>query len=138
MLLFRCVCAHIISQNSLHLNLFDFYPMCQKKPCFLKTNYVQTKKKKNHKIIFLAIISFTPNRFKALANQTFAEHSPWICQASVLTSQINFSVIKLFTQVYWLYYCPWITSTCLLPGRRETQLLEATMLPDGKTIYIWQ
>lgn len=63
------------------------------------------RQKKNHKIIFLPIISFTLKRFKALVNQTFAEHSPWICQASVFTSQINSRVIKLFTQVYWLYSC---------------------------------
>lgn len=64
-------------------------------------------RKKNYKIMFLVIISLKLNRFKALVNQTFVEHSQWIYQASVLTSQINSRVIKLFTLVYWLHFCPW-------------------------------
>lgn len=119
-----------------------FFILSTRESLILKINSVPAKKekkkrkKKNHKIVFLVIIGFILDRFKALVNQTFAEHSPWICQASVLTSQINSRVIKLLTQVYWLYSCLWTTAAYLLPAGRQTQMLQATMLPDSKTIYM--
>lgn len=123
-----CVDVYIIFQNSLHLDLlcFFFNTKYQKKH-FLKINCVQ---KKNNAIICWIIISFTLNRLKAPVTQTFVEHSLWICQASVLTCQTNSRVVQLFTLVYWLHSCPWTTDACLLPGRQETQLLQAAVLPD--------
>lgn len=100
-----CVCTYfpsLLAFFAFH-SLFYYYTKYLKEALFLEINYVQ---KKNHKIIFLVIISFMLNKFKALVNQTFAKHSLWICQASVLTSQISSRVIKLFAQVYWLYSCP--------------------------------
>lgn len=124
-----CVCRRVYNFPeffTFRFALFFFNTKYQKKH-FLKINCVQ---KKNNAIICWIIISFTLNRLKALVTQTFVEHSLWICQASVLTCQTNSRVVQLFTLVYWLHSCPWTTDACLLPGRQETQLLQAAALPD--------
>ena len=67
------MCMHILPEIFTFRLVLFFYTEYQKKHCFWR---LAAFRKKNHKIIFLVIISFVLNRFKALVNQTFTQTFP--------------------------------------------------------------